>query len=68
MFFQSWQDFWAMGGHGFYVWLAYGGSFAVTAIFILQSLRGRKAVLNGVLRELQREARLKKQSNKENTL
>jgi heme exporter protein D len=31
MYFQTMADFWAMGGHGFYVWLAYGFS---TLIFI----------------------------------
>jgi heme exporter protein D len=29
MYFQSMADFWAMGGHGFYVWLAYGISVII---------------------------------------
>ncbi len=30
MIWNSWNDFWAMGGYGLYVW----GSFGVTAVFM----------------------------------
>ncbi len=30
MYWNSWPDFWSMGGYGLYVW----GSFAVTAIVL----------------------------------
>jgi len=30
MIWNSWNDFWAMGGYGLYVW----GSFGVTALFM----------------------------------
>ena len=32
MQFESWTAFFAMGGHGLYVWLAYGATFLVLAI------------------------------------
>ena len=32
----SWNDFWAMGGYGFYVW----GSYAVTAALIAAEVAG----------------------------
>ncbi len=31
MQFESWSEFFAMGGHGLYVWLAYGATFMVLA-------------------------------------
>jgi heme exporter protein D len=30
MSWQSWSEFWSMGGYGFYVW----GSYAVTLVLI----------------------------------
>ena len=31
----GWSEFWAMGGHGFYVWGAYGVTFAGLAVEVL---------------------------------
>lgn len=67
MFFQSWSDFFNMGGYGFYVWLSYGISLVTVVALIVQSVKQRKAVLRHVLREAQREARLQ-QANKGATL
>lgn len=58
MFFQSWSDFWAMGGYGFYVWLSYGLSLGAILILTVQSYRAKNAVLREVRKELQREQRL----------
>ncbi|OOS00223.1 heme exporter protein CcmD [Haemophilus paracuniculus] len=58
MFFQSWSEFWAMGGYGFYVWLSYGISLLTIVILIAQSVRGKKKVFESVRREQQREQRL----------
>ncbi|MDU8924648.1 heme exporter protein CcmD [Pasteurellaceae bacterium LIM206] len=58
MFFQSWHDFFNMGGYGFYVWLAYGISFVILLWLTLSSYRGKRAVLNEIRREQQREQRL----------
>lgn len=67
MFFQTWSDFLNMGGYGFYVWLSYGISLVATIALIVQSIKQRKTVLQNVLKETQREARLQ-QANKGNTL
>lgn len=58
MFFQSWSDFWAMGGYGFYVWLSYGFSLGAILILAVQSYQAKNAVLREVRREQQREQRL----------
>ncbi len=58
MFFESWSDFFHMGGYGFYVWLAYGISFAAILILTVQSYKSKNAVLREVKREQQREQRL----------
>lgn len=67
MFFQTWSDFFDMGGYGFYVWLSYGISLVAIVALIIQSLKQRKMILKNVLRETQREMRLQ-QANKGNTL
>ncbi|HBO37254.1 MAG TPA: heme exporter protein CcmD [Pasteurellaceae bacterium] len=59
MFFQSWSDFFNMGGYGFYVWLAYGVSFVAILLLAVYSYRGKEVVFREVRREQQREQRLK---------
>ncbi|OOF55643.1 heme exporter protein CcmD [Rodentibacter genomosp. 2] len=69
MFFQTWSDFFDMGGYGFYVWLSYGISLVAIVALIIQSLKQRKTILKNVLRETQREMRLQQaNTNKGNTL
>ena len=67
MFFQTWSDFFNMGGDGCYVWLSYAVSLVAVIALIVQSVKQRKTVLQNVLREQQREERLQ-QANKGNTL
>ncbi|AKD38021.1 heme exporter protein D [Pasteurella multocida subsp. multocida OH4807] len=64
MFFETWQDFFNMGGYGFYVWLAYAISFVAVVVLIIQSVQERKKVLKEVLREQQRQARLQKNESR----
>ncbi|MCI7353342.1 MAG: heme exporter protein CcmD [[Actinobacillus] rossii] len=59
MFFQSWSDFFNMGGYGFYVWLSYGISFVAILVLVHNSYKGRNAILRDVKREQVREDRLK---------
>ena len=68
MFFQSWSDLIHMGGYGFYVWLSYSLSFIAIVALIIQSLRGKSAVLKSVKREQQRESRLQQVQQKGETL
>ncbi len=42
MQFESWAAFFAMGGHGLYVWLAYGATFLVIAVSYLSVRASRK--------------------------
>ena len=53
MRWQSWADFWAMGGYGLYVW----GSMAVTFVLMaLEVLQARQARLQAEREVLQARA------------
>lgn len=58
--FSSISDFFAMGNYGFYVWLSYSVSIAAMAGLIWLSRREEKQIIQGVKKELSREAQLKK--------
>ena len=68
MFFQTWSDFFNMGGYGFYVWLSYGISLVAIVALLVQTIKQHKTVLQSVLREAQREVRLQQADNKGDTL
>lgn len=44
MYFQNMADFLAMGGHGFYVWLAYGIAAVIFAYNVIVPVLGRRRV------------------------
>ncbi len=50
MEWASWQDFWAMGGYGLYVWGSYAVAFLAIGLEIFLVLRGR----NETMRRLRR--------------
>lgn len=56
MYFHSLADFLAMGGHGFYVWTAYGISTAVVTAHFVLLRRERKQTLRRIRRQLERDA------------
>jgi len=68
MAFNSLADFFAMGGYGFYVWLAYGISFLGLLVLIIDTLVKRKKILKAVNQRIAREKRIKKAKNMEGTL
>lgn len=68
MAFNSLADFFAMGGYGFYVWLAYGISFLGLLVLIIDTLVKRKRILKAVNQRIAREKRIKKAKNMEGTL
>ncbi len=35
MSFESWSEFFSMGGHGLYVWLAYGVALIVVLVNVI---------------------------------
>ncbi|MDY0006545.1 MAG: heme exporter protein CcmD [Spongiibacteraceae bacterium] len=57
MQFDSWHAFWVMGGHGPYVWAAYGiTALVLIALVVLPCLRGRR-LRRELAAALAREAR-----------
>lgn len=54
--FASFADFLAMGGHGAYVWSAYGLCLAVMALNVALPLLARRRYLNDLARRRRREA------------
>lgn len=59
MQFESWSEFWAMGGYGFYVWLSFGVTFLALLILVIDSINSKKSALAQVLTESDRKARIK---------
>ncbi|TEW56721.1 heme exporter protein CcmD [Psychromonas sp. RZ22] len=68
MAFSSFSEFLAMGGYGFYVWLAYGVSLLSVIFLIIDTVYRRKKIFNQVEQRLQREQRIKAAENKKGTL
>ncbi len=58
MKFESMADFIGMGGHGLYVWLAYGIALAVLLLNVVQPLRQTRQLLDQQARLVRREKRL----------
>ncbi len=55
MKFESMADFIGMGGHGLYVWLAYGIALAILLLNVVQPLRQTRQLLNQQARRVRRE-------------
>lgn len=64
MFFQSWNDFFYMGGYGFYVWLSYGISLVVILGLVVQSVNAKKQLFKKLAYEKQRQQRIKAAASK----
>jgi heme exporter protein D len=52
MIWNSWQDFWAMGGYGLYVWGSFGVSAGLMAYEMYWVKQARKKALQQVAQEL----------------
>jgi len=46
MKWDSWSDFWAMGGYAVYVWGSVGVTALLTGVEVLQARWARRVVLN----------------------
>lgn len=57
--FSSWQDFFAMGGYAFYVWLAVAATLLPLAGLVLHTLIQRRRLLAEVRRRGAREQRIR---------
>lgn len=60
MQFDSFSDFIAMGGYGFYVWLSFGTCALILLGILVSSLRDTKRIMASVEQQIIREARIKK--------
>ncbi|WP_372763056.1 heme exporter protein CcmD [Pseudoalteromonas sp.] len=60
MQFDSFADFIAMGGYGFYVWLSFGTCALILLGILFSSLRETKQIMTSVAQQIAREARIKK--------
>jgi len=68
MHFASFNDFMAMGGYAFYVWLAYGlAAFGLIGLVIATRMKTR-SLLNEMRNKQVREVRRKAAQQMENTL
>lgn len=59
MQFASINDFFNMGGYGFYVWLAYGVCFTSLGILLITSVKQKSKVLSQIAKKIAQEERLK---------
>lgn len=57
--FATWQDFWAMGGYAFYVWLAVAVTVVPLLMLIFYTRWQRQALLREVGRQQARERRIR---------
>lgn len=55
--FSSWQDFFAMGGYAFYVWLAVACTLIALGVLILHTLIQRQHLLADIRQRQSRERR-----------
>ncbi|EGG98537.1 Sulfate transport system permease protein CysT [gamma proteobacterium IMCC2047] len=55
MYFDSFADFIAMGGHAKYVWIAYGLAVLIFVINLISPIFKRKRVIAQQVRQLRRE-------------
>ncbi|NRA54739.1 MAG: heme exporter protein CcmD [Gammaproteobacteria bacterium] len=60
MHFESLNDFFAMGGYAFYVWLSYGTAFILLLSLVVISVRKRKSLINDIRSKQVRDQKLKK--------
>lgn len=64
--FSSWQDFWAMGGYAFYVWLAVAATLLPLLGLMLHTIWQRKQLIQEIKRRVAREQRIQQaEQNKE---
>ena len=62
MIWNSWSDFWAMGGYGLYVWGSFGVSALCIALEMLWVKNARAQALSQIAHELVAETNSKEWS------
>ncbi|MBT0585074.1 heme exporter protein CcmD [Alteromonas oceanisediminis] len=58
MRFDSFSEFVAMGGYGFFVWLSFGVTFVVMLLLVVDSFYGQRRVLQKAKQEIERKQRI----------
>ncbi|MBK6983097.1 MAG: heme exporter protein CcmD [Betaproteobacteria bacterium] len=56
MWWSSWADFWAMGGHAFFVWMSYGALLVAVVVEVVLLQARRKRALAAIEEERELEA------------
>ena len=65
--FLNWSDFFAMGGYGFFVWLAVALTFIPLLLLVVHTRLQRRTILNSVTRQQAREKRIQAAQRAEGT-
>jgi heme exporter protein D len=55
MYWSSWSDFWAMGGHAFFVWMSYGALLVAIVVESLLLVVRRRSALAAIEEERELE-------------
>jgi heme exporter protein D len=56
IWWSSWADFWAMGGHAFFVWMSYGALLVAVVVEVVLLQARRKRALAAIEEERELEA------------
>ena len=56
IWWSSWSDFWAMGGHAYFVWMSYGALLVAIVVEIVSLRVRRKRALAAIEEERELEA------------
>ncbi len=56
MYWSSWDAFWAMGGHAFFVWMSFGALFLALAVELVLLRVRRIRALGDIEEERELEA------------
>jgi heme exporter protein D len=56
IYWNSWAEFWAMGGHAYFVWMSYGALLAALVVEIILLRARRKRALEAIEEERDLEA------------
>jgi len=56
MHWSSWDAFWAMGGHAFFVWMSFGALFLAIAVELVLLRLRRNRALGSIEEERELEA------------
>lgn len=57
MSFDSFSEFIAMGGHGFYVWLSYAIALVLIIVNLVSPVMRKKKLITELIRRFRRESR-----------